>query len=100
MKHYARRALTVKLPPRARTLTSMPGSVGSSAHLAGKATNRHHVTDNSVTGSYGLKLSIVIPVYNEFPSLPIILNKVVMSLPSVDKEIIVVDDCSTDGTRE
>src|SRR5262249_49937045 len=45
-----------------------------------------------------LKLSVVVPVYNEVASLPIILNRVVAALPDVDKEIIVVDDCSTDGT--
>jgi cellulose synthase/poly-beta-1,6-N-acetylglucosamine synthase-like glycosyltransferase len=66
----------------------------------GKAPNCHHDPDDFVIGGYGLKLSIVIPVFNELSSLPIILNKVVTSLPQVDKEIIVVDDCSTDGTRE
>jgi glycosyltransferase involved in cell wall biosynthesis len=45
-----------------------------------------------------LKLSVIIPVYNEVISLPIILNRVVAALPYVEKEIIVVDDCSTDGT--
>jgi len=47
-----------------------------------------------------LKLSIVIPVYNEVRLLPLILNKVVLSLPQVEKEIILVDDCSRDGTRD
>jgi hypothetical protein len=42
-----------------------------------------------VIGDCGLKLSIVIPVFNELSSLPIILNKMVTSLPQVDKEIIV-----------
>jgi hypothetical protein len=42
-----------------------------------------------VIGDCGLKLSIVIPVFNELSSLPIILNKMVTSLPEVDKEIIV-----------
>jgi hypothetical protein len=46
-----------------------------------------------------LKLSIVTPVFNEISSLPIIPNKVVTSLPQVDKEVI-VEDYSTDGTRE
>ena len=68
-------------------------------NLVGKATNWHHDPDDFVIGDYGLKLSIV-PVFNELSSLPIILNKVVTSLAQVDKEIIVVDDCSTDGTRE
>jgi glycosyltransferase involved in cell wall biosynthesis len=45
-----------------------------------------------------LKLSVVIPVYNEVGSLPVILGRVVAAIPSVEKEIIVVDDCSTDGT--
>ena len=68
-------------------------------NLVGKATNWHHDPDDFVIGDYGLKLSIV-PVFNELSSLPIILNKVVTSLAQVDKEIIVVDDFSTDGTRE
>ena len=47
-----------------------------------------------------MMISIVIPVYNEKDSLPLILERVrAVSLP-VDKEIIVVDDCSTDGTRD
>lgn len=45
-------------------------------------------------------LSIVIPVYNERHTLGAILRVVAQTLPDVDKEIIVVDDCSKDGTRE
>ena len=45
-----------------------------------------------------MKLSVVVPVYNEVTTLPIILNRVVAAIPYVEKEIIVVDDCSTDGT--
>jgi glycosyltransferase involved in cell wall biosynthesis len=45
-------------------------------------------------------LSIVIPVYNERHTLGTILKVVARSLPNVSKEIIVVDDCSRDGTRE
>ncbi len=45
------------------------------------------------------KLSIIIPCYNERESLPIILEKVKNS-PVENKEIIIVDDVSTDGTRE
>jgi glycosyltransferase involved in cell wall biosynthesis len=44
-----------------------------------------------------LKLSIVIPVYNERKSILQVISRV-SALP-VPKEIIVVDDCSTDGTR-
>lgn len=44
-------------------------------------------------------LSIVIPCYNERAHFNEILQKV-LSAPVPDKEIIVVDDFSTDGTRE
>jgi glycosyltransferase involved in cell wall biosynthesis len=45
-------------------------------------------------------LSVVIPVYNERHTLSAVLAVVARSLPDVSKEVIVVDDCSTDGTRE
>ncbi|MCD8487452.1 MAG: glycosyltransferase family 2 protein [Desertifilum sp.] len=47
-----------------------------------------------------MKLSIVIPVYNELSTLPLILAKVIQVLSDVEKEIIIVDDCSSDGTRD
>ena len=45
-----------------------------------------------------MKLSLVIPVYDEISTIEEILNRV-RSVPR-DKEIIVIDDGSTDGTRE
>ena len=45
-------------------------------------------------------LSIIIPVYNERHTLAIIIANIARTLPKVSKEIIVVDDCSEDGTRE
>src|SRR5262249_46152168 len=47
-----------------------------------------------------MKLSVIIPVYNERATLPTVLVRVIQALPSVPKEIVVVDDGSTDGTRE
>jgi glycosyltransferase involved in cell wall biosynthesis len=56
--------------------------------------------DRTVVREQEMKLSIIVPVYNELASLPLILNKVVLALPGVEKEIIIVDDCSTDGSRK
>ena len=46
-----------------------------------------------------MKISIIIPCYNECKTINTILDKV-KNLNKFDKEIIVVDDFSTDGTRE
>ena len=46
-----------------------------------------------------MKLSIVIPCYNEVKTIRTIVDAVRAS-PVQDKEIIVVDDCSTDGTGD
>ena len=45
-------------------------------------------------------LSVIIPVYNERRTLGRLLARVSRALPDVGKEILIVDDCSTDGTRE
>ena len=47
-----------------------------------------------------MRLSVVIPVYNERRTLAKVLAAASLALPAVDKEIIVVDDGSLDGTRE
>ena len=46
-----------------------------------------------------MKLSVVIPCYNEAGTIRQIVERV-RSSPVESKEIIIVDDCSTDGTRE
>lgn len=45
-----------------------------------------------------MKLSLVIPVYNEAPTLREIIQRVVAV--DFDKELVLVDDGSTDGSRE
>lgn len=45
-------------------------------------------------------LSIVIPVYNERATLLELVGRVVNADTGIDREIILVDDGSTDGTRE
>jgi glycosyltransferase involved in cell wall biosynthesis len=46
-----------------------------------------------------MKLSIIIPCYNEINTLEQIIDKVIAQ-NLYDKEIILIDDYSTDGTRE
>lgn len=45
-----------------------------------------------------MKLSVLIPVYNERETIEEVIERV--RLVSIENEIIVIDDCSTDGTRE
>ena len=48
-----------------------------------------------------MKLSIVMPAYNEQATIRTIVSRVLeVDLGSVDKELIIVDDGSKDGTRE
>ena len=46
-----------------------------------------------------MKLSIVIPCYNEAHTIRTIVDRV-RAAPVPEKEIIIVDDCSRDGTRD
>ena len=43
------------------------------------------------------KLTIIIPAFNEKKSIEILLRQIFEI--NISKQIIVVDDCSTDGTR-
>ena len=45
-------------------------------------------------------ISIIIPVYNERNTVMELLQQVARQPVSLHKELIIVDDCSTDGTRE
>jgi glycosyltransferase involved in cell wall biosynthesis len=49
-----------------------------------------------------IRVSIIIPVYNEFRSLPLVIERVAAApLPDgCEKEIIIVDDGSIDGTTQ
>jgi len=46
-----------------------------------------------------MKLSIVIPCYNEVRTIRHIVDRV-RAAPVAEREIIIVDDCSRDGTRD
>ncbi len=47
-----------------------------------------------------MKLSIVIPCFNEITTIDEVIKKVLSVPLEIEKELIIVDDCSTDGTRE
>ena len=46
-----------------------------------------------------MNLSVIIPCYNESDTIEDIVQAVI-DATNPEREIIVVDDCSTDGTRE
>lgn len=48
------------------------------------------------------KLSIIIPAFNEEATIHLILNKIneVSLINNINKEIIIVDDCSKDETKK
>ena len=47
-----------------------------------------------------MRLSIVIPVYNEVESIDILYQEIVQSIDTSEYEIIFIDDGSTDGSSE
>ncbi|MCX6538786.1 MAG: glycosyltransferase family 2 protein [Acidobacteria bacterium] len=48
-----------------------------------------------------MKLSIIMPVYNERRTIREIVRRVLVTeLPTLDRELLIVDDGSTDGTRD
>ena len=49
-----------------------------------------------------MKLSVLVPAYNEEKTIHLILNKIIAVelIGGVEKEVIIVNDCSTDNTAE
>lgn len=60
--------------------------------------NKNQAQNLLVEGESAMKLSVVMPVFNEKETILEVINRV-KKVP-LDKEIILVDDCSSDGTRE
>lgn len=46
-----------------------------------------------------MTLSIIIPIYNEKATLHELLQRVTQAPCALDRQLVLVDDCSTDGTR-
>ena len=69
---------------------------------AGSGTANQFIQKNS-TGSVPVKrLSIIIPTYNEENTIATVLDKIneVKLISNIEKEVIVVNDCSKDRTEE
>lgn len=83
------------------TITAMDRRLDEIDRLS-QALNSDQSPDRCAPCAYqfppGFRLSVVIPVYNEHATIEKIVRRI-HQLP-VDTEIIVVDDCSTDGTRD
>lgn len=47
-----------------------------------------------------MKLSVIMPVYNEYNTVKQAIQKVISVELSIEKELIIVDDGSNDGTRD
>jgi len=47
-----------------------------------------------------MKLSIVVPAYNEIATIAEVIRRVLEAPVEVPRELVIVDDGSTDGTRE
>jgi glycosyltransferase involved in cell wall biosynthesis len=59
------------------------------------------MTDSQETSKHQIeKLSILIPVYNEIRTLSTLLDRVLQAPLPCERELVIVDDCSKDGSRE
>jgi len=47
-----------------------------------------------------MKISIVMPCFNEVQTIETIIQKVMQASASFERELIIVDDCSSDGTKD
>lgn len=92
---YARIELKTRMAARSSTTPIRAAPPQVTRPSAWHPGNGSHATEEPA-----LTLSVVVPVYNELPTLPWILRSVILELPTVKKQIVIVDDCSTDGSRE
>ena len=89
----------VTTPPRAPA-DDGPPAAGSNGDAPQAATAPNLSRDRGSPPAVRMKLSVVIPVYNEAATVHELVRRVVNAPlpPGVGAEVICVNDCSTDGT--
>jgi glycosyltransferase involved in cell wall biosynthesis len=85
-------------PGPQRISTGSPGRVSPSAARAPVASSAGSAAGHGYDAA--VKLSILMPVYNEAATLQSAVKRVLDVKYPVDIELVIVDDGSTDGTRE
>ena len=80
-----------------RPILPRPAALLHTWHLGPRSFRTQRLPRNSCTG-VATKLSVVIPVYNEGGTLREIVERV--QAVTIEKEILIVDDGSTDGSEE
>ena len=92
------------LPDRNRSALAEPGAAPSrlDSLLGGgrRSTDVARMRGRTPIDPQTLVLSVLVPVYNEKATVRTILEQVHSAVPGVRKEVVVVDDRSTDGTWE
>jgi len=77
-----------------------PAAMPAADQLPGQAVVQN---DRPSTNTAGIKrLTIIIPAYNEGRTIGLILDRIneVKLIKNIEKEVIIVDDCSTDNTAQ
>jgi glycosyltransferase involved in cell wall biosynthesis len=68
--------------------------------LAGQRSRKPEMQHDSAHSQAPTVLSVIIPAYNEAQTIGHLLQQVVRAIPEVPKQVVIVDDCSKDGTSE
>lgn len=67
--------------------------------MTGETANSEGAAGYALVKSRSLSVSVVVPMFNEEGGAAALVAEIGVALKGTDHEVIVVDDCSTDGTR-
>lgn len=84
------------------SLFDPPGPIPVARPVDDRQSGQPVSSNGTASGSTIKKLSIIIPAYNEGKTLTVILDRIngVKLLKNIEKEVIIVNDCSTDNTEQ